>query len=210
MTFHRLLCAAAAVSLIAGVAAAQTPAPAAAAPVKLVANGDIMTTLRTSGQFTTFVKVLDAVNLGGLLQKQPNITVFAPTDAAFAALPPGKLDQMLADKAGLQKLLVYHLINARIDSTKIKGARGPVPAGSGDKIVLDGTADGGQLKAENANIVLADVAASNGLIQVVDQVLQPNSVPEAAPEPPPPPPAEAAPPPEPEKPAAKPAPKRKK
>jgi len=213
MTLQRLLIAAAAVSLMAGAAAAQTPAAAPAAAVSLKANGDIMTTLRTSGQFNTFVKALDATNLGGLLQKQPNITVFAPTDAAFASsFQPGELDKLMANDAGkqqLQKLLIYHLINARIDSTKIKGARGPVPSGAGDKIVLDGTAEGGQLKAENANIVQADVACSNGLIQVVDQVMKPGSVPEANPEPPPQPEA-AAPPPEPEKPAAKPPAKRKK
>jgi len=184
MTLHRLLAAAAAISLMAGAAAAQAP---------LVANGDVMTTLRTNTQFTTFVKALDATNLSSLLQKQPGITVFAPTDAAFAALPPGELDKMMADKPGLQKLLVYHLINAKIDSTKIKGARGPVPAGSGDKIVLDGTTEG-VLKAENATITQSDVQASNGLIQVVDQVMKPNSVPEvvAQPEPeaaPAPPPA---------------------
>jgi len=193
---------------------AQATAPAAPATgaVDLKPNGDIMTTLRTSGHFNTFVKALDATNLSGLLQKQPNITVFAPTDAAFAALPPGKLDQMMADKPGLQKLLVYHLINARVDAAKIKGARGPVPAGSGDKIVLDGSAENGQLKAENANIIQPDVAASNGLIQVVDQVLQPNSVPETLPEASGQPAAatEPAPAPEPAKPAAKPAPKRKK
>jgi len=213
MTPQRLLIAAAAVSLIAGAAAAQTPAPAPAAAVNVKANGDIMTTLRTSGQFNVFVKALDATNLSKLLQTQPNITVFAPTDAAFAAgFPAGQLDQMMGSDAGkqqLQKLLIYHLINARIDSTKIKGARGPVPAGSGDKIVLDGTAEGGPLKAENANILQADVACSNGLIQVVDQVMKPGSVPEANPEPPPQPEA-AAPAPEPEKPAAKPPAKRKK
>jgi len=196
MKIDRLLTAAAAVSLLAGAAMAQTPAaqpPAAAAPAapaatpaapgaKLVPNGDVMSTLRSSSQFSTFVKALDATNLASLLQKQPNITVFAPTDAAFAALPPGELDKMMADKPGLQKLLVYHLINARVDSTKIKGARGPVPSGAGDKIVLDGSTEG-VLKAENATIIQADVAASNGLIQVVDQVLKPGSVPEANPEP---------------------------
>jgi len=212
MTLQRLLIAAAAVSLMAGAAAAQTPAAAPAAAVNLKANGDIMTTLRTSGQFNTFVKALDATNLGGLLQKQPNITVFAPTDAAFASsFQPGQLDQMMANEAGkqqLQKLLIYHLINARIDSTKIKGARGPVPSGAGDKIVLDGTAEGGQLKAENATITQADVQTSNGLIQVVDQVMKPNSVPEVVAQPEPE--AAPAPPPEPEaKPAAK-APAKKK
>jgi uncharacterized surface protein with fasciclin (FAS1) repeats len=194
MTIHRLLAAAAAISMMAGAAWAQAPA------AKLVANGDVMTTLRTSTQFTTFVKALDATNLSSLLQKQPGITVFAPTDAAFAALPAGELDKMMADKAGLQKLLVYHLINAKIDSARIKGARGPVPAGSGDKIVLDGSTEG-VLKAENATIIQSDVVASNGLIQVVDQVMKPNSVPEvvaqpepeAAPAPPPPEPAAKAP-----------------
>ena len=212
MTIHRLLFAAAAVSLLAGAASAQTPAaPAAtaAAPgAKLVPNGDIMTTLRTSGQFSTFVKALDATNLSSLLQKQPNITVLAPTDAAFAALPPGELDKLMADKPALQKLLVYHLINARIDSSKIKGARGPVPAGSGDKIVLDGSTEG-VLKVENATIIQPDVAASNGLIQVVDQVLKPNSVPEVVAQAEPEPAPAAAPEPEPAKPAAK-APARKK
>jgi len=197
MTIHRLLAAAAAISLTASVAWAQAPA------AKLVANGDIMTTLRTATGFTTFVKALDATNLASLLQKQPGITVFAPTDAAFAALPAGELDKMMADKAGLQKLLVYHLINAKIDSTKIKGARGPVPAGSGDKIVLDGTTEG-VLKAENATIVQADVQASNGLIQVVDQVMKLGSVPEVVAQPEPEPaPAAAPPPPEPAKAPAK-------
>src|SRR5204862_6026139 len=123
-----------------------TSCPAEAPSAKLKAKVDNMTTMRTSGHFNTFVKSLDATNLSSLLQKQPNITVFAPTDAAFASLPPGELDRMMADKPGLQKLLVYHLINARVDAAKIKGARGPVPAGSGDKIVLDGSAENGQLK----------------------------------------------------------------
>ena len=208
MTIHRLLFAAAAVSLIAGAASAQTPAPpATAAPTaapgaKLTPNGDVMATLRSSPDFTTFVKALDATNLSSLLQKQPGITVFAPTNAAFAALPAGELDKLMADKPSLQKLLVYHLINAKIDSTKIKGARGPVPAGSGDKIVLDGSTEG-VLKVENATIVQPDVAASNGLIQVVDQVLKPNSVPEVVAQAEPEPAPAAAPEPEPAKPAAK-------
>ena len=187
MTTTRLLFAAAAASLIASAGWAQTPAtpapaPAAAPAAKLVASGDITTTLRLSGQFTTFVKALDATNLSGLLQKQPNITVFAPTDAAFAALPPGDLDKLMADKAGLQKLLIHHLINAPVPGSKIKGTRGPWPTGAGDKVVLDGGADG-VFKADNATIVQADVQASNGLIHVVDRVLVAGSVPEALPQP---------------------------
>ena len=160
--------------------------PAAAAPTaapggKLVASGDIAATLRQSPDFTTFVKALDATNLAALLQQQPNLTVFAPTNAAFAALPPGRLDALMADKAALQKLLLHHIINAPVPSTKIKGARGPVPSGAGDPVVIDGSGD--VLKVDNANIVQADVVASNGTIHVVDAVLIAGSVPATAPEP---------------------------
>nr|MEA2799246.1 hypothetical protein [Phenylobacterium sp.] len=188
MKIDRLLTAAAAVSLIAGAALAQTPAPAAApapapsAPAapgaKLVPNGNLITTLRSSGQFTTFVKALDATNLAALLQNSPGLTVFAPTDAAF---PQSKLDQMVADKPALQKALLHYIINARVDSTKIKGAHGPVPSGAGDQIVLDGT--GEVLKADNANIIQADVMTSNGIIHVIDQLMVPGSVPATLPEP---------------------------
>jgi uncharacterized surface protein with fasciclin (FAS1) repeats len=222
MPFHRLLTAAAAVSLIAGAAAAQAPAPAAApaapaalaaavttsAPVPLskplVANTDSMTTLRLNGQFTTLVKALDATNLSPLLQQPRNLTLFAPTDAAFAALPPGQLDKMLADptKAALQKLLLHHIINAPVPSAKIKGTRGPWPSGAGDHIVLDGSQEG-VLKADNAFIVQPDVTTSNGTIQVVDEVMIAGSVPETNPTPAPEPEAAAAPAPEPAKTPAK-------
>ncbi|MFI4949950.1 MAG: fasciclin domain-containing protein [Caulobacterales bacterium] len=193
MTIQRLLTAAAAVSLIAGAAAAQTPAPAAqpsapppaAAPAgpaaqgaKLVPNGNLMVTLRSSGQFNTFVKALDAVNLSTLLQNSPGLTVFAPTDAAF---PQSKLDTMLGDKAALQKTLLHYIINAKVDSSKIKGAHGPVPSGAGDQIVLDGT--GPTLKADNANIIQPDVMTSNGIIHVIDALMIPGSVPATLPEP---------------------------
>ncbi len=188
MSIQRLLAAGAAVSLLAlsslgGVARAQTPAAAPAA--KLAANGDTMTTLRTSPQFTTLVKALDAANLSALFQDRTrSMTLFAPTDAAFAALPAGQLDKMIADptKADLRKLLTHHVINAPVLSAKLKGTRGPWPSGAGDHIVLDGSQEG-VLKADNANIIQADVTTSNGAIQVVDQVMIAGSVPEALPQP---------------------------
>ncbi len=163
---------------------AQATAPAApmAAGPKLVANGDTTSTLRLNADFSTFVKALDATNLASMLQTRPSMTVFAPTNAAFAALPPGKLDALMANKADLQKLLLHHIINAPVPGSKIKGSRGPIPSGAGDVIVIDGSAD--MLKADNANIVQADVASANGTIHVVDQVLIAGSVPATLPEPP--------------------------
>jgi len=196
MTFNRLLTTAAAVSLLAcaaplaaqaqAAAPAAAPAPAPAAPAaqagpKLVASGDTTATLRQNADFTTFVKALDATNLASMLQTRPGMTVFAPTNAAFAALPPGKLDALMADKAGLQKLLLHHVINAKVEGAKIKGTLGPWPSGAGDQIVLDGGAD--VLKADNANIIQSDVNTANGTIHVVDQVLIAGSVPATLPEP---------------------------
>lgn len=212
MPIHRLLTATAAISLIAGAAMAQTPAPAAAPPAapaaaaaKLVPTGDLMTTLRSSPSFTVFVKALDATNLSSLLKSSPGLTVFAPTDAAF---PQSKLDSLMADKPGLQKFLLHYIINAKIDSSKIKGAHGGLPSGAGDKIVVDGTAADGTLKADNATITQPDVMTSNGVIHVVDALMVAGSVPETLPEPPP----EAAPatPPEPVPEAKAPAKKKKK
>lgn len=209
MPIHRFVTAAAALSLISGAAAlpetAWAQAPAAAAAGKLAPNGDLIATLRSNAQFTVFVKALDAVNLSALLKASPGLTVFAPTDAAF---PQSKLDTMTGDKAALQKTLLHYIINAKIDSSKFKGAHGGMPTGAGDKIVVDGTAADGALKADNANIVQADVMATNGIIHVIDATLIPGSVPETLPEPPPE--AAPAPPPEPEKPAPAPKPPAKK
>ncbi|RAK55638.1 fasciclin domain-containing protein [Phenylobacterium soli] len=154
--------------------------------------GDIVQTLAASGQFKTFIKGLDATNLTAVLKQQPHLTVLAPTDAAFAAY--GDTAKLLADLPALQKLLLHHVINAEVDTAKLKGAHGPVATGAGDKVVLDGV--GATFKADQANILQADVKASNGLIDVVDQVLKAGSVPETI--------ADAAPPAE-EKPAAEPA-----
>jgi uncharacterized surface protein with fasciclin (FAS1) repeats len=159
-----------------GAGGAEAAAPAAAVP-KVAPHGDIVETLRASGQFTTFLKAAELTNLTSVLKGNQNLTVFAPTDAAFAALPPGELDRLMKDPAQLQKLVTHHIINARVDSSKIRGAKGPVPSVAGDKIELDGAGDA--LKADDATIVQPDVMASNGVVQVVDKVLSPGAGPSA-------------------------------
>lgn len=167
MRLNSLLAAAAVALCVPQIAAAQTaPAPAQVAPA-----GDLVDTIRASGQFTTFLKAIDSTNLTGLLKKYSNLTVFAPTDAAFQALPAGELDRLMANKAELQKLVTHHIVNAPVDSTKIKGARGPVPSVAQDQILLDGSDEAGALKADGATIVQADVRATNGIVHVVDRVL---------------------------------------
>lgn len=163
--------------------AAATPAPAASATAasggQVVAQGDLVDTLKASGQFNTLLKALDAANMTGTLKTHKNLTVFAPTDAAFAALPAGELDKLLEDPKALQKLLTYHVVNATVDSTQIKGAKGVVTTVAGDKLVVDGS--GATVLANNATVTQLDVKTSNnGTLHVVDKVLMPQNAPSVA------------------------------
>jgi uncharacterized surface protein with fasciclin (FAS1) repeats len=184
----KLIRALSAASLVcfAGMAQAQTPAEPAAPPAvasapvpsspDLTPNGNMATTLKASTHFTILAKALDAANLTPILTSQPGITLFAPTDDAFNALPPAQLAALMETKNAplLQKILTYHLVNLSLDSSKIKGAKGPVPSVEGGKLEIDGS--GSPLKVDNADIIQSDVRASNGLIQVVDKVLIPTDV----------------------------------
>ena len=161
--------------------AAPAAAPVAAPTITVVASGDTIETLKASGQFKTLLKAFDRTNLTALLKAQKTVTVFAPTDAAFAALPAGELDRLMKDPAALQRLLVYHLINTPIDSAKLAGAKGPVNTVAGAGLVLDGSGEG--LKANTANILVADVKTTSGVLFVVDAVLTPEGAAAAMAEP---------------------------
>ena len=113
-----------------------------------------------------------------MLKTNQNLTLFAPTDAAFAALPAGELDRLMKNPAELQKLLTGHLINATIDSSKIKGAKGPVNSVAGPAIMIDGSGD--SIMAGNATVLQSDVKATNGTIHVVDKVIVNTATPVAA------------------------------
>ncbi len=189
------LTAAAFVALAMGLGAAGTAAAQAAATAEATASatfkpvavqGDLMDSLRLNGGFTTFVKASDATNLSGMFKTNKNLTIFAPTDAAFAAMPPAELTALMADKARLQKFVLHHVVNAPVPSTKIKGTKGPLPTPAGDNVLLDGSDEAGPLRVDGATIVQADVQTGSGLLQVVDKVLiagqgNPDPAPEAAP-----------------------------
>jgi uncharacterized surface protein with fasciclin (FAS1) repeats len=167
-------------------AAAPAPAtPALPSIPKLTPGPDIYSTLKASGQFTILVKALDQANLSPILQRYPNLTFFAPTDAAMNALPPDVLAKLLAQNDTsanqLQQILKYHLINAVVDSSKIKGAKGPVNTVENTPVVFDG-ANPDDLLVNNADIIQADVKVANGgVINVIDKVLIPTDSPFAAP-----------------------------
>jgi uncharacterized surface protein with fasciclin (FAS1) repeats len=181
---NRLLIATVAVAaLAAGAAFAQAPAaPADAAPpaaamaapaaptVPLTPHGDIDETLKASGQFTILVKALDATGLTAVVKSAGPLTVLAPTDAAFQALPPDQLASLMKpdNAAQLQGILTYHVINAAVPPAKITGSKGPIPTVAGPTVQIDGT--GAPIKINDATVV-AQAAVSNGQIYAVDKVL---------------------------------------
>jgi uncharacterized surface protein with fasciclin (FAS1) repeats len=192
MTLHRLLMTAAAALTLAGPALAQPAAapaapPAAAAPaappamsMTIAPAGDIADTLKASGQFTILVKALDASNLTSVLKTAGPLTILAPTDAAFNALPAGQLANLMKieNAAQLQALLTYHLINAGVPTSKIQGSKGPISTVAGTPVQIDGT--GPTIMVNDASVV-GHAVVSNGDIYAIDKVLTPGGAAAAAP-----------------------------
>jgi uncharacterized surface protein with fasciclin (FAS1) repeats len=121
--------------------------------------------------FSTLVKALKAASLVEPLQGKGPFTVFAPTDEAFAKLPEGTLEKLLADKEALTEILKYHVVAGKVtasDVVKLKSAKTLA-----DKEVSIDTEEG--VKINDATVVKADVMCTNGVIHVIDTVLIPKS-----------------------------------
>lgn len=153
------------------------PAPAqaaaqAAAPPAVQAN-NVIDVLRAQGNFTTLLAALDRAQLTDTLRSRPAISIFAPTDEAFAAMPEAERTRLLdpANAQELRNLLLYHVIVADVSSRQIQGARGGVETASRTQALLDGTGDA--LKIDGATITRADIDASNGAVFAIDKVLDP-------------------------------------
>jgi uncharacterized surface protein with fasciclin (FAS1) repeats len=136
---------------------------------------DIVGVAVTAGQFTTFVEAVQAAELVDTLRGPGPFTVFAPTDAAFAKLPEGTVENLLNpdNRDQLVAVLTYHVVVGEISSGDIADQVALVKTVEGSKLVVD-TKNGA--KVDTANIVSADVEASNGVIHVIDTVLLPPTV----------------------------------
>lgn len=142
-----------------------------AAPSALQADNhkDIVDTAVAAGSFKTLATALKAAGLIDTLKGPGPFTVFAPTDEAFAKIPKADLEALLADKAKLTKVLTYHVVAGKVmaaDVMKIKEAK----TVEGQMVKID-TSKG--VKINGANVVKADVEASNGVIHVIDSVILP-------------------------------------
>ena len=151
-----------------------TEAPSTEAPA---AAGDIVAVASEAGSFSTLVAAVQAAGLVETLQGEGPFTVFAPTDDAFAALPAGVLDKLLLpeNQDVLVKILTYHVVAGKVMAADVMA--GEVATVEGQNITL--ATDGG-VTVNGANVVTADVEASNGVIHVIDAVILPPDVDPAA------------------------------
>jgi uncharacterized surface protein with fasciclin (FAS1) repeats len=134
---------------------------------------DLVDTAVAAGSFKTLAKALIAADLVGTLKGEGPFTVFAPTDEAFAKLPAGTLENLLKpeNKAQLRRILTYHVVSGRViaaDVVTLKSAK----TVSGDAVSISVTGSG--VTVNNSKVVKTDIAASNGVIHVIDTVLIPS------------------------------------
>ena len=134
---------------------------------------NIVETAVQSGKFNTLVAALKAAGLVNTLNGKGPFTVFAPSDTAFSKLPAGTVDGLLMpeNKAKLASILAYHVIPGKVMAGDIAGKKISVKTVQGSKILVDAMYG---VKINDSTVVIADIAATNGVIHVIDKVLIPN------------------------------------
>lgn len=131
---------------------------------------DIVDLAAEAGSFTTLLTAVEAAGLKDTLKGAGPFTVFAPTDEAFAKVPKADLDKLLKDKKKLEAVLKYHVVSGAVKAADVSGM--PTAATlAGSDITID--ASSGVKLNGTATVVTADLAATNGVIHVIDTVLMP-------------------------------------
>jgi uncharacterized surface protein with fasciclin (FAS1) repeats len=157
--------------LVAAAAVAAMPVAAAAqnAPARTIVE-----VAAEAGSFETLLAAARAAGLVETLQGAGPFTVFAPTDAAFEKLPAGTVEALLADPAALRAVLTYHVVPGRVMAADVVRTNGGTPGTVQGQTLQIRVVDG-KVLVNGATVVSADVAASNGVIHVIDTVLLPSS-----------------------------------
>jgi len=133
--------------------------------------GDIVAVASSAGSFKTLVAAVKAAGLVETLQGKGPFTVFAPTDEAFAKLPPGTVENLLKpeNKEKLVAILTYHVVPGKVMAADVKTMMAKTVNGKELSIKVDD----GKVTVNDANVIKTDVAANNGVIHVIDTVLLP-------------------------------------
>jgi uncharacterized surface protein with fasciclin (FAS1) repeats len=125
----------------------------------------------SDSRFTTLVAALTAAGLVDDLSGPGPFTVFAPTNAAFAALPPGTVEALLADIPALTSVLTYHVVPGAVPASTVVNLNSATTLQGSDVLIT--VRDGGVVLNGSVNVIITDIVASNGVIHVIDAVLLP-------------------------------------
>ena len=138
----------------------------------MMASPSIAEVAMSTGMHNTLVAALKAAGLADMLMQSGSYTVFAPTDAAFAKLPAGTVESLLRpeNKDKLVSVLQYHVVPGRVSASQVMGMTSGTSV-SGKTFTV--STMGNNVMINNANVVKADVMASNGIVHVIDTVLLP-------------------------------------
>ncbi|MFO7610731.1 MAG: fasciclin domain-containing protein [Candidatus Krumholzibacteriia bacterium] len=131
-----------------------------------------MVPLAEDAGFTTLVAAVKAAGLVEALSAAGPYTVFAPTDEAFAKLPEGTVEALLANPEQLKKVLLYHVVSGNVMAADVVKLTSAETLG-GQRVAIDAQ-DG--VKVNDANVIKTDIAASNGVVHVIDTVLIPKNL----------------------------------
>ncbi len=156
-----------ALALAVGACSSEAPTPIAAGDPNIV---DVAV---ASGDFSTLVSALQAAGLVSTLQGDGPFTVFAPSDDAFASLPDGALDALLADPELLTRVLLYHVVPGRVLASEVVGLSSATTVNGADVTITSG---GGTVMIDDATVIATDIEGTNGVIHVIDDVLFPEVV----------------------------------
>ncbi|MBZ0297929.1 MAG: fasciclin domain-containing protein [Anaerolineae bacterium] len=125
------------------------------------------------GRFTTLVAAVQAAGLAETLAGEGPFTVFAPTDDAFAALPAGTVEGLLADIPALTDVLTYHVVSGKVMAADVVGLDSATTVQGSD--IAISVRDGEVYLNDTVKVIITDIEASNGVIHVIDGVLLPPS-----------------------------------
>jgi uncharacterized surface protein with fasciclin (FAS1) repeats len=131
---------------------------------------DIVETAVADGRFTTLAAALEAANLLDTLKGPGPFTVFAPTDEAFAKLPEGTVKALLADIPSLSNILLYHVVSGEVFAADVVNLESAATA-QGQSIAV--RVEDGKVFLNDSQVIITDIAATNGVIHVIDAVLLP-------------------------------------
>jgi uncharacterized surface protein with fasciclin (FAS1) repeats len=149
------------------------PAPAAETTAPASSGGTVVATVGSNSKLKTLSAAIKAAGLDEALADKGPFTIFAPTDEAFAALPPEALQDLLKpeNKAKLAALLTYHVVSGKVESKTLKS--GETATVQGQPLTVKVT--GSKVMVNDANVTQADVGASNGVIHLIDKVILPSA-----------------------------------